>query len=43
MCRNTKNTMRWAAHLWMLRVRSPKGTCAWISRMFVYAMVADGT
>src|SRR4029079_11266080 len=43
MCRNTKNTMRWAAQRWMFRVSNPNVTWLWISRMFVYACVAEGT
>ena len=42
MWRKTKKTIRWAAHRWMFRVRSPKGTSAWIRRMSEYAWVADG-
>ena len=43
MCRKTKKTMRWAAQRWMLRVSNPNVTWLWMSRMFVYAWVADGT
>ena len=43
MWRNTKKTIRWAPHRWMFRVSSPNVTSLWMSRMFEYASIDDGT